>query len=83
MTMYLMFIESDGENAKVLLRYANIMEYLDQFKQNRLCKMRLRPEMPEESEEIALWLWLSWFTLDYCESPSAHPHPNDAPPSPH
>ncbi|KAG9047166.1 hypothetical protein FS837_002900 [Tulasnella sp. UAMH 9824] len=65
MTMYLMFIESDGENAKVLLRYANIMEYLEQFKQNRLCKMRLRPDMPEESEENALWLWLCWFTFDY------------------
>ncbi|KAG8929120.1 hypothetical protein FRC01_004854 [Tulasnella sp. 417] len=65
MTMYLMFIESDGGNAKLLLRYANVMGYLDQFKQNRLANMRLRPDMPEESEENALWLWLCWFTLDY------------------
>ncbi|KIO29301.1 hypothetical protein M407DRAFT_6254 [Tulasnella calospora MUT 4182] len=65
MTMYLMFTESDGGNAKLLLRHANILGYLEQFKQNCIGKMRLRPEMPEESEENALWLWLCWFTLDY------------------
>lgn len=65
MTLYLMFIESDGGNARLLLRYANVMQYLDQFKQNWLCNKRYRPEMPEEGEELALWLWLCWFTLDY------------------
>ncbi|KAG9017609.1 hypothetical protein FRB90_000560 [Tulasnella sp. 427] len=65
MTLYIMFTESDTGNAKLLLRYANVQGYINMYKHYRLDKLRMLPDMPEESEEIALWLWLCWFTFDY------------------
>ena len=65
MTMYLMFIESDALNARLLFRYARVQDHVAKYKRYRLEPAHQNPEMPAEKEETALFLWLNWFSLDY------------------
>ncbi|KAG8905612.1 hypothetical protein FRB99_008558 [Tulasnella sp. 403] len=68
MTIYLMFTESDGRNALILLNFARVGEWLDAYFKLIMTPQYYDPKMPEETEETALWLWNCWFTLDYEKS---------------
>ncbi|KAG8988618.1 hypothetical protein FRB94_000566 [Tulasnella sp. JGI-2019a] len=65
MTAYLMLMESDGLNAIHLLWYAQIDLFLEAYLQHRLLPIHFEPEMPPESEETSLFLWVMWLMSDY------------------
>ncbi|KAG8865194.1 hypothetical protein FRB96_000084 [Tulasnella sp. 330] len=65
MTAYLMLVESDGLNAVHLLHYAQIDLFLEAYWQHRLLPIHYEPEMPKESEETSLLLWVMWLVTDY------------------
>lgn len=66
-TAYALFIESDGGNARILTNYARIEKYLSLYELLIINPQHHSSRIPEESDETSLWLWLSWFTLDYSE----------------
>ncbi|KAG8989320.1 hypothetical protein FRB94_014481 [Tulasnella sp. JGI-2019a] len=67
MTAYLMLMESDGLNAIHLLQYAKIDLFLEAYWRHRLVPIHYEPEMPPESEETSLFLWVMWLVTDYRE----------------
>lgn len=67
MTAYLMLVESDGPNAVHLLQYAKIDLFIEAYWQYRLLPIHFEPEMPAESEETSLLLWVMWLVTDYRE----------------
>lgn len=67
MTMYLMLIENDGTNVKVLKEYAGVEEWLKRWRIWRMVGMHGEPTMPNDSEESALFWWIEWLLMDQGE----------------
>ncbi|KAG9033745.1 hypothetical protein FRB95_014432 [Tulasnella sp. JGI-2019a] len=69
MTIYLMLIENDGRNVRILKDFANVEEWLDRWRNWKMVKMHSETSrMPEDSEEVSLYWWVEWLlmTQDKC-----------------
>lgn len=73
---------SDGRNLDQLINYADLPTYLQRFRKERLSPPilsthgtfeRLSQELPSETTDRALALWIDWYTsgvTDYCKESS-------------
>lgn len=64
MTMYLMLIENDDRNVRVLREYANVDEWLRRWRTWKMTDMHAEPTMPADSEETALYWWVEWLLMN-------------------
>lgn len=67
MTMYLMLIENDGRNVRVLEGYAKVGEWLRRWRVWRMVNVHEGQSMPPDSEEVGLYWWVEWLLMDQGE----------------
>lgn len=60
-TIYLMCIESDGNNRRQLFEYAQLQDYIELYRTSVLGPLRARSGLPQITTERSLALWLWWF----------------------